>query len=223
MIILGIALLIAAVVAIFLQDILALWVCVFLGLFCLGQGMRQRPKRPAQAPEQSPVSKIIEPSAPISAAEPAAPVNSIAEPAAEPKPARKVSYHKTFSVAGVTFGCIHNEKYNNRQDVLSASRDEDKLVLEEYTYKGSPAFLIINERLGADIGNVPAWAVDKVIEIRKKYDTEIVFYSFRWFEVNDGNSDDSDDWDDDSDDYDYYTEPQEICSCRVRINGYKKR
>lgn len=200
--ILGIALLIAAVVAIFLQDILALWVCVFLGLFCLGQGMRQRPKRPAQAPEQSPVSKISEPSAPIERAEPAAHSEHIT------KPSRKVSWHLTFKVAGVTFDCTHGNNYCDRQEVLEESLETDKLTLEEYTYKGSPAFLIINDRLGADIGNVPAWAVERIKEKSDIYDFDCEFITIDFFDRND------------ADDYGY---PDYIYYCKVRLNGYKKQ
>ena len=224
LILLGIGLFIAGAFAITQLDFLSMLFCYGFGVFCIIMGWRKI--SPPKQQDQTPPPPIYKPSAQNIEQKPLViDTSPVQKPIKEPEPPkRKVSYHKTFSVAGVTFDCIHNENYDNRQDVLNASRTEDKLVLEEYTYKGSPAFLIINERLGADIGNVPAWAVDKVIEIRKKYDTELVFYSFRWFEVNDADSDNSDDGGDDSDnDYEYYTESQERCSCRVRINGYKKQ
>lgn len=204
--ILGIALLIAAVVAIFLQDILALWVCVLFGFFCLYTGTKKATPKPKSSPKlpqvNPPEPQITEPTAPIVRAEPAA----YSEPITEPT--RKVSWHLTFKVAGVTFDCAHGDNYYDRQEVLEESLETDKLTLEEYTFKGSPAFLIINDRLDADIGNVPAWAVERIKEKSYIYDFDCEFINIDLFDRNDAGD---------------YGDPDYVYYCKVRLNGYKKR
>lgn len=136
MIIVGILLLVCAVIAVLLQDILALWVCFILGIFCIYSGTKK--KQPKKQ-----VSDIV----------------------VKPKPPAM-----TFKAAGVTFGCMFDDKFKDRQSVLKNTYDSDLVLLEEYVFKGEPAFALINRRLETDFGNVPHDFVYQVKEMTQKYD-----------------------------------------------------
>lgn len=78
---------------------------------------------------------------------------------------RKMRYHRIFNVAGVTYKC-RLDKYYKRQYAIDKTKYKDTFHLEEYKYKGEPAFLIVNDRLQLDIGTIPAFLVERV----KKYE-----------------------------------------------------
>lgn len=81
-----------------------------------------------------------------------------------PKPPEMI-----FNAAGVTFDCMFDDKYKNRQKVLKDSLETDFVLLEGYTYRGEPAFALINRRLEADFGNVPKELANQVNELTQKY------------------------------------------------------
>lgn len=213
LVLVGIGLFIAAVIAYVLQDLLALWFCVIFGFFCLSWGIKSikstKQNQAAAAPSFKPEPHKNE-QTPIKVND--SPVPEFTNDSK--KKDRKASYHRIVKVAGVTYGCIHPNGFCDRQDVIEKSKYTDKLILEEYQYKGAPAFLIINERLGADIGNVPAWAVDKIKKKSELYDLEGEFINIDFFDKNENRySDDIDD--------DIY--PEYVYFCRIRILGYKKQ
>ena len=65
-----------------------------------------------------------------------------------------IIYSKVFKVAGVTFKCQKNKK-ENRQDILSSLTEVSPIDLEEYEYKGKPAYLVVDCISDLDIGTVP--------------------------------------------------------------------
>ena len=166
MIILGIILLICAVIAVLLQDILALWVCVILGIYCIDSGIRKRKQQQQQQVmnQFADISKKVEPTPPSS---PITPKEEL--PTQEQKPLEKCVKTLSFKVAGVTFDCECGA-FDTRQKALEVSTDSDTLILEPYTYKGQPAFYIINKSLSCDIGVVPATYIEQINELYGKYD-----------------------------------------------------
>ena len=108
----------------------------------------------------------VQDSEPVSAPDP------VPEPVPDPAPIpthtptiakteRKVIYKTVFKVAGVTYKC-KKDKEENRQDVLSGLSDGDFLLLEEYTYRGESAYLVVDYHSDLDIGNVPAPIAEKI-------------------------------------------------------------
>ena len=87
---------------------------------------------------------------------------------------RKISYHKIFKVAGVTFPCMLNSE-TNRQEILEDCSESFTYYLQEYRYKGKLAYLVICKELGADIGTVPKEFVNTIVKYAKyeKRDTAI--------------------------------------------------
>lgn len=89
------------------------------------------------------------------------------------QPERTISYHKKFNVAGVTYKC-KLDKDCTRQGVLDSCWTSDKLHLQEFTYKGKPAFLIVRDKNNKDIGCVPQNLVDTIVKYRDR-ECEVVF------------------------------------------------
>lgn len=206
MIIFGIVMLICAVIAMFLQDLLAFWLCAFLALYCLNQGMKKKPPK-----HIADISKMVEPTP---APSPIKPETAI--PTQEQKPLGKCVKSLTFKVAGVTFECEYGP-FDTRQKALEISTDSDTLILEPYTYKGQPAFYIINKSLSADIGVVPATYTEQINELYDKYDFVGKFTELDSFLDDSKNNDDSDD-----DDYDPDFEPELIYYAKVQFKAYEK-
>ena len=204
MIILGIILLICAVIAVLLQDILALWVCFILGLFCIYSGLKK--KQPQQ--HNVNVSKKVEPVPPSS------PITPKEEtPIQEQRKLGKCVKTLSFKVAGVTFDCECGA-FDTRQKALEVSTDSDTLILEPYTYKGQPAFYIINKSLSCDIGVVPATYTEQINELYGKYDLVGKFTELDSF-YDEPNEDDEEDFEPDFDsDAVYYA--------KVQFKAYKK-
>lgn len=69
------------------------------------------------------------------------------------------------SVVGVTYPTVQGG-YFKRQDVLADMRRKDKLVIVLYEYEGEPAYRVVNDRCGSDIGNLNA---ELAAEISRKY------------------------------------------------------
>ncbi len=79
---------------------------------------------------------------------------------------RKISYHRQFKVKGVTFPCSLDSSWN-RQDILQLIIPKfEKLRLQEFEYKGEPAYYIVSSTHDLDIGTVPADVVPRI----KKYE-----------------------------------------------------
>lgn len=207
MIILGIILLICAAIAVLLQDILALWVCVILGIYCIGSGLRKRKRQQQQQvlKQFADISKKVEPTPP---SVPITPKEK--PPTQEQKPLGKCVKSITFKVAGVTFECEYGP-FDTRQKALEISTDSDTLILEPYKYKGQPAFYIINKSLSSDIGVVPATYTEQINELYGKYDLVGKFTELDSF------CDDSED-----EDYDSDYEPDLVYYAKVQFKAYEK-
>lgn len=77
------------------------------------------------------------------------------------KPSAKPSKHLTFHLAGVTFPCYKDGDFL-RQDEISDISVDDTIHLEEYQYKGEPAYLVVPDRTDMDIGVVPAHVAEMI-------------------------------------------------------------
>ena len=77
------------------------------------------------------------------------------------KPSAKPSKHLTFHLAGVTFPCYKDGDFL-RQDEISDISVNDTIHLEEYQYKGKPAYLVVPDKTGIDIGVVPAHVAEMI-------------------------------------------------------------
>lgn len=69
------------------------------------------------------------------------------------------------SVVGVTYPTVQGG-YFKRQEVLADMRRKDKLVIVLFEYEGKPAYRVVNDRCGSDIGNLNA---ELAAEISRKY------------------------------------------------------
>lgn len=100
----------------------------------------------------------------------AAYVDTHTGPAAPPEgiPSAKPRKQITTKVVGVTFNCDLN-RYTNRQDILFELHDGDIVDIQEYEYKGAPAYYVVDPESGLDIGNLPA-SIAKMIS---KYDDPV--------------------------------------------------
>lgn len=77
------------------------------------------------------------------------------------KPSAKPSKHLTFHLAGVTFPCYKDGDFL-RQDEISDISVNDTIHLEEYQYKGKPAYLVVPDKTDIDIGVVPAHVAEMI-------------------------------------------------------------
>ena len=77
------------------------------------------------------------------------------------KPSAKPSKHLTFHLAGVTYPC-YKDRDIHRQDEISDISVDDTIHLEEYKYKGNPAYLVVPDNTGMDIGVVPAHVAEMI-------------------------------------------------------------
>lgn len=93
----------------------------------------------------------------------AAYVDTHTGPAAPPEgiPSAKPRKQVTTKVAGVTFKC-DLDRDEKRQDVLEGVYEGDYVEIQEYEYKGSPAFYVIDPQTGLDIGNLPSDVAQKI-------------------------------------------------------------
>ena len=98
----------------------------------------------------------------------------------QPENMRTISYHKTFNVAGVTFKCKLNEDVK-RQEILEYCKTKDRIHLEQYEYKGEPAFLIVLDKNNLDIGTVPANIVPTILKYKDR-DTSVEFTEVSYFQ-----------------------------------------
>lgn len=73
----------------------------------------------------------------------------------------QIIYSTVCKVAGVTYNCKKDSSVN-RQDIISGLQDGDFLLLEEYEYKGEPAYLVIDYSSDMDIGSLPAKITEKI-------------------------------------------------------------
>ena len=76
-------------------------------------------------------------------------------------PSAKPRKQVTTKVAGVTFKC-DLDRNESRQEILEGVYEGDYVELQEYEYKGSPAFYVIDTQTGLDIGNIPADVAQKI-------------------------------------------------------------
>lgn len=95
----------------------------------------------------------------------------------------KISYHKMFNVAGVTYNCSL-DKDMKRQEVLDYCKKRDKLHLKYHEYKGSPAFLVVLDKNNLDIGSVPANLVQTILKYKER-NTKIEFVEISSFNPSD--------------------------------------
>lgn len=72
-----------------------------------------------------------------------------------------MGYHKIFNLHGVNFNS-RKDPSSSRQDLLKGITKRSKLTLEEFTYDGEPAIMVINKYNNLDIGVVPADDVEKI-------------------------------------------------------------
>ncbi|MDD6551018.1 MAG: hypothetical protein PUF16_04495 [Lachnospiraceae bacterium] len=60
-------------------------------------------------------------------------------------------------IAGFSKKCKYKtEKYYWRQDALEDSKEGDSVSIKKFSYQKQPAYAIINNRIGVDIGVIPA-------------------------------------------------------------------
>lgn len=116
-----------------------------------------------EEPKKEPIPEEPIPEEP--APEEPAPAPAPEEPLEQPKPLEPV-YQIEFNVAGVTFNCQKNRK-EKRQDVIADMTEASPIELEEYEYRGKPAYLVIDSIADLDIGNVPK---NIAAELYEKYD-----------------------------------------------------
>lgn len=79
---------------------------------------------------------------------------------------------KTFSfqAAGFRFDCrFPNKRFRDRQAVLARCRVGDTVSLRQYEWEGKPAFALISDKCGADLGVIPAIHVNKVLALTEHY------------------------------------------------------
>mgnify|MGYP000009518362 FL=1 len=77
----------------------------------------------------------------------------------------------SFQAAGFRFDCrFPNKKFSRRQLVLSYSNVNDTVTLRQYEWEGQVAFALISDRLGADLGVVPAIHVNTVLKLSQDCD-----------------------------------------------------
>lgn len=70
-------------------------------------------------------------------------------------------------IAGFSKKCKYKtERYYWRQDALADSKENDSVSIKKFSYQKKPAYVIINDRLGVDIGVIPA---QSIIELEKKF------------------------------------------------------
>lgn len=112
---------------------------------------------------------------------------------------RKITYHKIFNVAGVTFPCNLDASFN-RQEVLEYCHSNSKFSLKEYRYKDNPALMIVFSDQHLDIGSVPACLVDRFIKYLN-YDYDLRIKEIDSFENEKG---------------------KEIYCCKMQLVVYKK-
>ena len=108
----------------------------------------------------------------------------ISEPAndIQPPAPRKIRYHHKLRVKGVTYAC-KLDSGTKRQYVLQKTYKGDKFHLQEFKYKGEPAFLIVSDKLNLDIGTVPATLVDRIKQYEdSEFETDIILENIDWFE-----------------------------------------
>lgn len=226
MIILGIVMLICAVIAVFLQDLLALWVCFILGIWLIMMGLRKRPQpnntAPPVPPQQTPAQVT------------STPQQQTVQPIPQPKPKplweiaglSKPTKTLTIKVVGVTFGCKYSEEFSNRQDVLETVEDGDEVTFRQYNYKGRPAVALIHEPTDSDIGVVPSDMTEKVLDCMNQYDVVGLIKDSDWFIPRNDDDDDDDDFDSlfnsDDDDDDEDEEEKPIYTCKVLLCAYKR-
>ena len=91
---------------------------------------------------------------------PSAPAPRVYAPEAPHRSTRRSS-NRSVKVVGVTFACNLDDTVD-RQAILADMNDGDPVELQEYTYKGSPAFLVVDSASGLDIGNLPASVAEKL-------------------------------------------------------------
>lgn len=72
-----------------------------------------------------------------------------------------MGYHKQFHLRGINYES-RKDPSMSRQELIESTRSKDKLMLEEYDYKGDPALMVVNTRFDLDIGVVPAEDVEKI-------------------------------------------------------------
>lgn len=95
----------------------------------------------------------------------------------------KISYHKMFNVAGVTYNC-KLDKNMKRQKLLEYCKKKDKIHLKQYEYNGKPAFLIVLDKNNLDIGSVPANMVPTILKYKDR-NTSIEFVEVSYFKPED--------------------------------------
>ena len=82
----------------------------------------------------------------------------------EGMPSAKPRKRITTKVAGVTFRC-GLDRSESRQEILNGIYDGDPVEIQEYEYKGSPAYYVIDPQTGLDFGNLPADVAMKISQI----------------------------------------------------------
>lgn len=70
-------------------------------------------------------------------------------------PSRKQRRKIACKIAGVTFEC-REDAAHQRQSVLKKMHEGDLISIKEFRYDNKPAYLIIDQKTGLDVGAVPA-------------------------------------------------------------------
>ena len=89
-----------------------------------------------------------------------------------------MGYHKIFNLHGINYNSIKDPS-SSRQDLLKGVGKRSKLTLEEFSYDGKPALMVINGYNNLDVGVVPADDVEKILpHLDKPYD---LFYIEKYY------------------------------------------
>lgn len=91
----------------------------------------------------------------------------------------------TFEPTGVRFECKFPSGRTKRQYAISRSRVSDPLELRFYEWEGEPAIMVINKRVGNDIGVARADKdLPKLQELLDRYDYRAMIEDFTQFEYD---------------------------------------
>jgi hypothetical protein len=203
----GIIFLICGIIAIFLSDLLAIWLCFGFGAWLIILGMRsnnskqQTPPTGLNVPEQKNVPPMPAPAPQPINTEPLEPWQELKLP----EPFKTI----TIKPAGTTFECAFSQYYENRQDVLKFAGFGTKISFKQYTFKGEPAIALMYDALQSDIGNVPRDKVEMVTDFLRKYDCiGIVSESGSFFPESDDDEENED--------------SELIYYCKILLYAYKR-
>lgn len=89
----------------------------------------------------------------------------------------------SFKPVGTRYECRINGYCKNRQEALALTGIGALCHLQCYEWEGKPAIMIVSDKLGQDIGVVPAKLVNKVLDLMEQYSTVVEIINKDYFKV----------------------------------------